>query len=120
MRDDIQASINKHRKIVLVSGASSGIGKAVADRLSHQYVVYGGSRRLCSPGSWAHHELDVADVASVSTFVEYVLEREDRIDALIAQNGTDHFAQRFLTDAGLDWGAALLADFPDFLSSQGE
>jgi NAD(P)-dependent dehydrogenase (short-subunit alcohol dehydrogenase family) len=87
MKDVNQASINKDRKVVLVAGASSGIGKAVADRLSHQYVVYGGSRRRCSPRSWAHHELDVADAASVSTFVDYVLEREGRIDALIACAG---------------------------------
>jgi NAD(P)-dependent dehydrogenase (short-subunit alcohol dehydrogenase family) len=87
MRDLIQASLNKGRKVVLVAGASSGIGKAVADRLTHQYVVYGGSRRVCSARSWAHHDLDVADAASVSAFVDYVLEREGRIDALIACAG---------------------------------
>jgi NAD(P)-dependent dehydrogenase (short-subunit alcohol dehydrogenase family) len=87
MRDVIQASINKDRKVVVVAGASSGIGKAVADLLSRQYMVYGGSRRRCSPRSWVHHELDVADAASVSTFVDYVLEREGRVDALIACAG---------------------------------
>lgn len=35
-----------------------------------------------------------------------------RIDALIAEHGADGFAARFLTDAGLDWAADLLADFP--------
>lgn len=35
-----------------------------------------------------------------------------RIDALIAEHGPAGFAPRFLDDAGLDWAAALLAQFP--------
>ncbi|MES2443991.1 MAG: conjugal transfer protein TrbE [Pseudomonadota bacterium] len=35
-----------------------------------------------------------------------------RIDALIAEHGDDGFAARFLSDAGLDWAADLLTDFP--------
>ena len=35
-----------------------------------------------------------------------------RIDALLAAHGAGQFARRFLADAGLDWAAALLADFP--------
>jgi len=35
-----------------------------------------------------------------------------RIDALLAAHGPDDFAARFLADVGLDWAAALLADFP--------
>jgi len=38
---------------------------------------------------------------------------QSRIDALIAEHGTAHFASRFLALAGLDWAAALLADFPN-------
>jgi type IV secretion/conjugal transfer VirB4 family ATPase len=34
-----------------------------------------------------------------------------RIDALLAEHGTSDFAAHFLSDAGLDWAAALLADF---------
>ena len=37
-----------------------------------------------------------------------------RIDALLAEHGEAEFAARFLADAGLDWAAALLADFPSF------
>jgi hypothetical protein len=35
-----------------------------------------------------------------------------RIDALLAEHGADEFAARFLADAGLNWAADLLADFP--------
>lgn len=75
------------RKVVVVAGASSGIGKAVADRLSARYLVYGGSRRRRSPQAWFYRPLDVADPASVSAFVTYVLEREGAIHALIACAG---------------------------------
>jgi type IV secretory pathway VirB4 component len=34
-----------------------------------------------------------------------------RIDALLDEQGAADFAARFLADAGLDWAAALLADF---------
>jgi type IV secretion/conjugal transfer VirB4 family ATPase len=35
-----------------------------------------------------------------------------RIDALLAEHGPSNFAARFLEDAGLDWAAALLVQFP--------
>jgi type IV secretion system protein VirB4 len=36
-----------------------------------------------------------------------------RIDAILAEHGAQDFSARFLAEAGLDWPAALLADFPD-------
>jgi type IV secretion/conjugal transfer VirB4 family ATPase len=36
-----------------------------------------------------------------------------RIDRILAEHGPDHFASHFLRDAGLDWAADLLADFPN-------
>ncbi|UYY57010.1 conjugal transfer protein TrbE [Sphingomonas sp. S2-65] len=36
-----------------------------------------------------------------------------RIDTLLAEHGRAGFAARFLDDAGLDWAAALLPQFPD-------
>ncbi|MFA6123004.1 conjugal transfer protein TrbE [Sphingomonas sp.] len=35
-----------------------------------------------------------------------------QIDALLGESGADAFAANFLRDAGLDWAATLLADFP--------
>jgi type IV secretion system protein VirB4 len=35
-----------------------------------------------------------------------------RIDSLLAEHGAAGFAERFLADCGLDWAAALLAQFP--------
>jgi len=43
-----------------------------------------------------------------------------RIDALLAEHGERDFAGRFLADAGLDWAAALLADFPASQTPEGE
>ncbi len=36
-----------------------------------------------------------------------------RVDALLAEHGSGDFAARFLADAGLDWAAGLLRQFPD-------
>nr|WP_257539158.1 hypothetical protein [Sphingobium sp. CFD-1] len=35
-----------------------------------------------------------------------------RIDAMVAESGQADFAARFLDNAGLDWAADLLANFP--------
>jgi type IV secretion/conjugal transfer VirB4 family ATPase len=37
---------------------------------------------------------------------------QQRIEAILAEHGVDHFAARFLEGAGRDWAAALLAEFP--------
>ena len=37
---------------------------------------------------------------------------QTRIDAVLADNGETEFAARFLSGAGLDWAAPLLAEFP--------
>ena len=41
-----------------------------------------------------------------------------RIDAILADHGESAFAAHFLRDAGLDWAADLLADFPQPLPPQ--
>jgi type IV secretion/conjugal transfer VirB4 family ATPase len=38
---------------------------------------------------------------------------QTRVDALLAEHGSGDFAARFLADAGLDWAAGLLRQFPD-------
>jgi type IV secretion system protein VirB4 len=37
---------------------------------------------------------------------------QERIDALLAEHGSGNFAARFLADAGLDWAAELIGQFP--------
>ena len=43
-----------------------------------------------------------------------------RIDAILAEHGRPDFAARYLTQAGLDWAADLLARFPASASPEGE
>jgi type IV secretion/conjugal transfer VirB4 family ATPase len=45
---------------------------------------------------------------------------QKRIDAILAEHGAGDFASHFLGDAGLDWAAALLAEFPDPHPLKGE
>jgi NAD(P)-dependent dehydrogenase (short-subunit alcohol dehydrogenase family) len=71
-----------HPRIVLVTGASSGIGKACAELLP----VYG---FRVVPASRRHSEfpLDVTSDASVERLVEGVVEREGRVDAVVNNAG---------------------------------
>jgi NAD(P)-dependent dehydrogenase (short-subunit alcohol dehydrogenase family) len=73
---------------VIVTGCSSGIGRAICDELAAGDArVYGGSRSVCEAAGWTQLPLDITEQASVDAAVAEVLRRESRIDALIACAG---------------------------------
>jgi NAD(P)-dependent dehydrogenase (short-subunit alcohol dehydrogenase family) len=75
-------------KVVLVTGASAGIGWACADHLARSgWTVVGASRRGTSGNGWRGMVIDVDDDASVSAGVATVLEDHGHIDALLACAG---------------------------------
>ena len=80
-------------KVILVTGASSGIGKATALALAELgHRVSAGARRVAKMGPFTEagvsvHFLDLTDDDSIEEFVADVLKREGRIDALINNAG---------------------------------
>ena len=81
------------RPVVLLTGASSGIGYDVAPLLvRYGYTVYGAARRvekieeLASEGVKAL-SLDVTDEASMEAAVQQIIDAEGRIDVLINNAG---------------------------------
>ena len=78
------------RKIAIVTGASSGIGQATAERLARAgYEVYGTSRRAAQSGqrSFEMLTLDVTSDASVEAAVTEVMRAEGRIDLIVNNAG---------------------------------
>jgi NAD(P)-dependent dehydrogenase (short-subunit alcohol dehydrogenase family) len=81
-------TINK--PVALVTGASSGIGEAIAGKLvAAGYKVYGTSRRgvQSDQRAFAMLALDVTDDASVERAVQELLQLEGRIDLLVNNAG---------------------------------
>ncbi len=77
-------------QIALVTGASSGIGEATAQRLTQAgYKVYGTSRRggQAGPRAFEMLALDVTSDASVNAAVQQLMQREGRIDLLVNNAG---------------------------------
>ena len=77
-------------KTALVTGASSGIGEATAERLAIAgYKVYGTSRRAAKgrQGSFELLPLDVTSDHSVEAIVRELLRAEGRIDLLVNNAG---------------------------------
>ncbi len=76
------------KKVILITGASSGMGKDTALRLIQEgHVVYGGARRIekmqeiLDAGGHVL-SLDVTDQASIDAAVQTVLAEQHRIDVL--------------------------------------
>lgn len=87
----MQGVISAAETVVLVTGASNGIGRAIADLLARSgFRVFGTSRR---PQKAAPLEgvtyvaLDLTDSGSIRACVEEVLARAGRIDALVNNAG---------------------------------
>lgn len=83
------------KRIVLVTGASSGIGKAAALELAKQgYFVYGTSRQgkyqtVGADGvSFVLLPMTLEDEETVRDAVQYILERHGRIDVLVNAAGS--------------------------------
>ena len=79
-------------KVVIVTGASGGIGKACASYLAaNGYRVYGTSRSTSEEGADygpVHMvKMDITDPESISKAVGLIMGREGRIDALINNAG---------------------------------
>ena len=75
-------------KVVLVTGASAGLGRATADRLHRSgWTVVGASRRATSPGTWQSLTIDVDSDDDVARGVGEILEQHGRLDAVVAAAG---------------------------------
>src|SRR5262245_371098 len=84
---------NRPRRVVLITGASSGIGRAPAELMAARgYRVFAGVRAPATPRPLAAVELmplDVRDEASVRACVDEVRSRTGRIDVLVNNAGVN-------------------------------
>jgi short-subunit dehydrogenase len=81
------------KKVIVITGISSGMGKATALLLAQNgYAVYGGARRVEKLQKLEKQEiktakLDVTDDKSVTEFINFVMEKEGKIDVLVNNAG---------------------------------
>jgi len=83
----------KNQKVVLITGASSGIGKFTAMQLADEgYQVYAGARRLEKMMELKERgivtiALDITNEQSIQTAIDGIIHQQGRIDVLINNAG---------------------------------
>lgn len=76
-------------RVVLITGASAGLGAAIGNYLSAKgYKVYGTSRHIqAGTQSFTALQMDVGSEASIQEALKAILQQESRIDVLINNAG---------------------------------
>ena len=88
-----RGKIMSTQKVILLTGASSGIGYQTAEELAAQgYIVYGATRRVDAMEPLKAKgvkpiRLDVTDEESMEEAVATILKNEGRIDVLVNNAG---------------------------------
>ncbi|MBR5456094.1 MAG: SDR family oxidoreductase [Bacteroidaceae bacterium] len=96
----------KNVKVILVTGASSGFGKAMAEELvGRGHIVYGTSRKGADIGNGVRMlPMDVTDNDSVVAAVRAVIAGSGRIDVLINNAGVGiGGALELATEKDIEW-----------------
>jgi NADP-dependent 3-hydroxy acid dehydrogenase YdfG len=77
------------QKVILITGASSGLGETIARYLHGRgYIVYGSSRKIDSVDlPFNKITMDVCDTNSVQTAIKQIIDKHGRIDAVINNAG---------------------------------
>lgn len=87
----------QHRKLVIITGASSGFGRATAEKfvLNGWKVIIAARResrllelqQQLGEGNCTVHQLDVTDAGSIEVFVKFIQSRQVPIDCLVNNAG---------------------------------
>jgi NAD(P)-dependent dehydrogenase (short-subunit alcohol dehydrogenase family) len=77
------------KKVILITGVSSGFGKHTAEQLAARgHIVYGTVRRDCEVSSQVNVlRMDLTDISSIRSVIETIVKKEGRIDELINNAG---------------------------------
>ena len=76
------------QQVIVITGASSGFGKATAEMLSKKgHTVYGLCRRVLAGSNIKYCQCDVRDRENIRAVVEQIVQEQGRIDVLINNAG---------------------------------
>ena len=86
-----------HKKVILLTGASSGLGKSTADYLSKKgHMIIGTSRNAAQPDDLSIEnntsfplmlKMDITSEQSIKQVITFILKEFGRIDVLINNAG---------------------------------
>jgi NAD(P)-dependent dehydrogenase (short-subunit alcohol dehydrogenase family) len=108
-------------RVAIVTGAASGIGKAIADRFAREgaLIIIADKNASAIPpaveeiqaigGQAQGFNVDVTDRGQIQDFVTKVVEEHQRIDILVNNAGIARY-RPFLTTTGEDWDLVLDVD----------